>query len=125
MTAQLTGGIASLMRRNALNHAQKYVFNRLFSTCACSLAGHSKWANIKHAKAAQDKKRALTFNRCYKDIVTAIRIGNGVTDLEVNSRLKTAINAARAVDMPKDKIEGVPTRKLASGALIDVQKHRY
>jgi hypothetical protein len=51
-----------------------------------------------------------------RDIVTAIRVSNGVTDLEINARLRTAINAARAVDMPKDKIEGshLPARDFFS-----------
>eukprot|EP00045_Choanoeca_perplexa_P003168 m.28964 g.28964 ORF g.28964 m.28964 type:complete len:294 (+) comp11902_c0_seq2:155-1036(+) len=92
---------------------------RCLSTSQHLLAGHSKWANIKHAKAAQDKKRSITFNRCSKDIVTAIRVSNGETNLDVNARLRTAINAARAVDMPKDKIEAAI--RLGSGEGVQPQ----
>lgn len=69
------------------------------------MSGHSKWANIKNRKGAQDKKRSEAFTRASKDIMTAIREGGGNTNPEANVRLKTAIDKARAVNMPKENIE--------------------
>ena len=69
------------------------------------MSGHSKWANIKNRKGAQDKKRSVTFTKVAKDILTAIRTGGGKTNLEANLHLKTAIEKAREVNMPKENIE--------------------
>jgi YebC/PmpR family DNA-binding regulatory protein len=66
------------------------------------MAGHSKWANIKHRKAAQDAKKAGVFTKLAKDIVLAAKNGS---DPEINFRLKLAIDKARAANMPKDNIE--------------------
>lgn len=67
------------------------------------MAGHSKWANIKHRKGAQDAKRAKIFTRIIKEISVAVKEGN--TDPSSNSRLRTAIANAKAVNLPKDRIE--------------------
>ena len=67
------------------------------------MAGHSKWANIKHRKGAQDKKRGKLFTRCIKDIYVAVKEGGD--DINCNPRLKTAIQNAKGVNMPKDTIE--------------------
>jgi len=67
------------------------------------MAGHSKWANIKHRKGAQDKKRGKLFTRCIKDIYVAVKEGGD--DINSNPRLKTAIQNAKGVNMPKDTIE--------------------
>lgn len=69
------------------------------------MSGHSKWANIKNRKGAQDKKRSEAFTRASKDIMTAVREGGGNTNSESNIHLKTAIDKARAVNMPKENIE--------------------
>lgn len=69
------------------------------------MSGHSKWANIKNRKGAQDKKRSEAFTRASKDIMTAVREGGGNTNPESNIHLKTAIDKARAVNMPKENIE--------------------
>jgi YebC/PmpR family DNA-binding regulatory protein len=69
------------------------------------MSGHSKWANIKNRKGAQDKKRSEAFTRSAKDILTAIRMGGGNTNLEANSFLKTAVAKSREVNMPKENIE--------------------
>ncbi len=66
------------------------------------MSGHSKWANIKHRKAAQDAKKAGVFTKLAKDIVLAAKNGS---DPETNFRLKLAIDKARAANMPKDNIE--------------------
>ena len=67
------------------------------------MSGHSKWSTIKHKKAAQDAKRGKAFTRVIKEITVSARTGGG--DLEGNPRLRTAVAAAKAVNMPKDNIE--------------------
>ena len=67
------------------------------------MAGHSKFKNIQHRKGAQDKKRAKIFSRLAKEITVAAKMG--LPDPDSNPRLRTAILAARAQNMPKDNIE--------------------
>ena len=67
------------------------------------MAGHSKFKNIQHRKGAQDKKRAKIFARLTKEIMVAAKMG--LPDPDANPRLRTAILAARAQNMPKDNIE--------------------
>lgn len=69
------------------------------------MSGHSKWANIKNRKGAQDKKRSEAFTKMSKGIMTAIRSNGGNTNPETNLSLKTAIDKAREVNMPKENIE--------------------
>jgi YebC/PmpR family DNA-binding regulatory protein len=66
------------------------------------MSGHSKWHTIKHKKAALDAKRGKVFTRLIKEIVIAARGGG---DPDANSRLRTAIAAAKAVSMPADNIK--------------------
>ena len=67
------------------------------------MAGHSKFKNIQHRKGAQDKKRSKIFSRLAKEITVAAKMG--MADPDSNPRLRTAILAARAQNMPKDNIE--------------------
>ncbi|HET7585821.1 MAG TPA: YebC/PmpR family DNA-binding transcriptional regulator [Gemmatimonadaceae bacterium] len=67
------------------------------------MAGHSKWKQIKHYKAAADAKRGALFTKLIREITVAARSGGG--DPAGNPRLRTAIDAARAASMPKDNIE--------------------
>ena len=76
------------------------------------MAGHSKWANIKHRKGAQDAKRSKIFTRIIKELTVAVKEGG--PDIETNPRLRTAIQNAKGANMPKDTIER--TVKKASGA---------
>ncbi len=66
------------------------------------MSGHSKWATIKHKKAALDAKRGQAFTRLIKEISIAARSGG---DPDANARLRTAIAAAKAVSMPADNIK--------------------
>ena len=66
------------------------------------MAGHSKWANIKHKKAATDAKRGKAWSKISKAIMVAAKSGS---DPEVNIRLRTLITEARAVSMPKENID--------------------
>jgi len=67
------------------------------------MSGHSKWATIKHKKAATDAKRGRLFSRLIKEITVAARLGGG--DIDANPRLRAAISAAKAENMPNDNIE--------------------
>src|SRR5688572_13822423 len=77
------------------------------------MAGHSKWANIKHKKAATDAKRGKIFTRLIKEITVAARLGGG--DPGMNPRLRLAIDKATDNNMPKDTIERATKR--GSGSL--------
>ena len=67
------------------------------------MAGHSKWANIRHRKGRQDAKRGKLFTRLIREITVAARMGGG--DASANPRLRAAINDALGNNMPKDTIE--------------------
>lgn len=67
------------------------------------MSGHSKWAGIKHKKAAADAKRANVFTKLANTITVATRRGGG--DPSFNPSLRTALDAARKANMPKDKVE--------------------
>ena len=67
------------------------------------MAGHSKFKNIMHRKGAQDKKRAKEFSRLGREISVAVKVGGD--DPESNIRLRSAITAAKGLNMPKDNIE--------------------
>lgn len=67
------------------------------------MAGHSKWANIKHRKAAQDKKRGKVWTKCSKAIMAAARSGGA--DLDTNLALRYAVDEAKYANMPKDTIQ--------------------
>ena len=67
------------------------------------MAGHSHWAGIKHKKGKADKQRSKIFSKLSKEITVAAKLGD--KDPSMNSRLRSAIQAARSANMPKDNIE--------------------
>jgi YebC/PmpR family DNA-binding regulatory protein len=67
------------------------------------MAGHSHWAGIKHKKGKADKQRAAVFSKLSREITVAAKLGDKNPDM--NSRLRSAIQAARSANMPKDNIE--------------------
>lgn len=69
------------------------------------MSGHSKWATIKRAKGAADLKRGLTFTKISNAITVAVKTSGGITDPDSNFKLRLAVDAARAANMPKDNIE--------------------
>jgi YebC/PmpR family DNA-binding regulatory protein len=73
------------------------------------MSGHNKWSSIKHKKGKADAQRGRAFTKITRELITAAKIGGG--DPEGNSRLRQAINAARAVNMPNDNI----TRAIKKG----------
>jgi YebC/PmpR family DNA-binding regulatory protein len=69
------------------------------------MSGHSKWSTIKRQKTKSDVKKGLTFTKLSKAIIIAVKQGGGITDPGKNFRLRLAIDAARASNMPKENIE--------------------
>ena len=67
------------------------------------MAGHSKWANIQHRKGRQDEKRGKIWTRITREIIVAARAGGG--DINMNPRLRLAIDKAKAANMPADNIK--------------------
>ena len=67
------------------------------------MAGHSKWANIQHRKGRQDEKRGKIWTRITREIIVAARSGGG--DINMNPRLRLAIEKAKAANMPADNIK--------------------
>ena len=67
------------------------------------MAGHSQFKNIMHRKGAQDKKRAKIFTKIIRELTTAAR--TGLPDPNANPRLRAAVFAARAANMPKDTVD--------------------
>lgn len=78
------------------------------------MAGHSKWANIRHRKGAQDAKRGKIFTKLIKEITVAVKVAG--PDPDSNPRLRAAIQNARAQNMPKDKIETAINKGSGAGA---------
>lgn len=77
------------------------------------MAGHSKWANIRHRKERADAKKGKAFSRVAKEIISAVKVGG--PDEKTNSRLRLALQKARAVNFPKDNIE----RNIKKGCSAD------
>jgi YebC/PmpR family DNA-binding regulatory protein len=87
------------------------------------MAGHSKWANIKHRKAAADAKKGKVFTRLIKEITVAARLGGG--DAATNPRLRLAMDKAREANMAKDSVQNAVKR--GSGQLegVSYEEARY
>jgi YebC/PmpR family DNA-binding regulatory protein len=87
------------------------------------MAGHSKWANIKHRKAAADAKKGKVFTRLIKEITVAAKLGGG--DPNANPRLRLAMDKAREANMTKDSVQNAIKR--GSGALdgVSYEEARY
>src|SRR5436309_10347251 len=89
------------------------------------MSGHSKWATIKHKKAALDAKRGKSFTRIIKEIMIAARTGG---DPDMNPRLRTRIAAAKGVSMPADNIKKAIMRgtgELEGGQIEEVMFEDY
>lgn len=88
------------------------------------MAGHSKWANIKHRKAAQDKKRGKIFTKLIREITVAAR-GGGGGDLDTNPRLRLAVDKALSANMTRDTIERAIKRGTGEGDDANYEEIRY
>lgn len=90
------------------------------------MAGHSKWANVKHRKAAVDAKRGKIFTRILREVTVAVRLGGG--DPDANPRLRSAIVEARNNNVPNDNIDRAikkGTGELEGGALEEIVLEGY
>lgn len=90
------------------------------------MSGHNKWSTIKHKKARTDEKKGKEYTRLAKDIILAARSGGG--DPEANSKLKLAVQKAKAVNMPNDNIARAikkGTGELASEAIEELLYEGY
>jgi YebC/PmpR family DNA-binding regulatory protein len=87
------------------------------------MAGHSKWANIKHKKAATDAKRGKIFTRLIKEITVAARMGGG--DVGTNPRLRLAVDKALDANMPKDNIDRAIKRGCGELEGVNYEELRY
>ena len=87
------------------------------------MAGHSKFKNIMYRKGAQDKRRASLFGKLGREITVAARLGGA--DPEMNPRLRTAVLAARAGNMPKDNIDRAIKKGAGAGEGEDFEEIRY
>ncbi|MEJ7809882.1 MAG: YebC/PmpR family DNA-binding transcriptional regulator [Gemmatimonadaceae bacterium] len=87
------------------------------------MAGHSKWKQIKHYKAAADAKRGAMFTKLIREITVAAKFGGG--DPAGNARLRTAIEAARASSMPKENIERAVKKGTGELEGVDYQEITY
>jgi len=67
------------------------------------MSGHSKWSTIKHKKGKADQARGAAFSKLIREITTAARIGGG--DVNANPRLRTAVESAKAINMPADNVD--------------------
>jgi YebC/PmpR family DNA-binding regulatory protein len=87
------------------------------------MAGHSKWANIKHRKAATDAKRGKIFSRLIREITVSSRMGGG--DVSSNPRLRLAVDKAYDQNMPKDTIERAIKRGAGAQEGANYEEVRY
>jgi YebC/PmpR family DNA-binding regulatory protein len=88
------------------------------------MAGHSKWANIKHRKAAQDKKRGKIYTKLIREITVAARSGGG-GDPSANPRLRLAVDKALGANMNKDTIDRAIKRGTGEGDETNFEEVRY
>ena len=87
------------------------------------MAGHSKWANIKHRKAAQDAKRGKLWTKVLREVTVAARLGGGA--VHENPRLRLAVDKALAANVPKDTIERAVARGAGGGEGTDLDELIY
>ena len=87
------------------------------------MSGHSKWSSIRHKKSATDAKRGKIFSKLFKEIMVAARIGGG--DPAANPRLRTAVQAAKSENMPKDNIERAVKKGTGDLEGVDYEESTY
>jgi YebC/PmpR family DNA-binding regulatory protein len=87
------------------------------------MAGHSKWANIKHKKAANDKKRGKIWTKLLREVTVAAKEGGG--EIEMNPRLRLAVDKANAANVPRDTIDRAVKRGAGAGEGENYDEIRY
>jgi YebC/PmpR family DNA-binding regulatory protein len=92
-----------LIGANLLAKLARFAQAQRWQTGVTNMAGHSKWANIQHRKGRQDEKRGKIWTRLIREIVVSARQGGA--DLNMNPRLRLAVDKAKAANMPGDTIK--------------------
>jgi len=87
------------------------------------MSGHSKWANIKHKKGAEDAKRGKVFTKVVKEIIVAARFGGG--DPGTNPRLRTVLLKAKACNLPKDNIDRAIKKGIGDLDDVNYEENSY
>ena len=87
------------------------------------MAGHSKWANIKHRKAGQDAKRAKVFTKIIRELTVAAKLGGG--DVADNPRLRAVVDKALSANMTRDTIDRAVARGAGSGENENLEELVY
>jgi YebC/PmpR family DNA-binding regulatory protein len=113
-SAQVGGSAGVLLATTAPAYLK---FKRVF------MAGHSKWANIQHRKGRQDEKRGKLWTRVIREITVAARSGGG--DLSANPRLRLAIDKAKAVNLPADRIKYNIDKATGNQEGVNYEEIRY
>ena len=86
------------------------------------MAGHNKWSSIKHKKAKTDANRGKLFSKVSKELMMAVKLGGA--DVEMNPRLRLALQKAKEANMPKDNVDSAIAK--GSGADADADySHNY
>lgn len=87
------------------------------------MAGHSKWANIKHRKGREDAKKGKVFGKISKEITVAAKLGGG--DADGNPRLRLALEKARVANMPKDNVKRAIAKGTGEGGNVNYEQNFY
>jgi YebC/PmpR family DNA-binding regulatory protein len=114
---------ARLRKRPTSQRQLHYACARLARAMEKGMAGHSKWANIKHKKAAADAKRGKVWTRLIKEIQVAARMGGG--DIDSNPRLRLAVEKAYDANMPKDNVNRAIQRGVGGVDGASYEEIRY
>ncbi|MDQ6993499.1 MAG: YebC/PmpR family DNA-binding transcriptional regulator [Mariprofundus sp.] len=116
-----------VLTHNDAMHCAKYRLacyrSGRFSYEVSVMSGHNKWSSIKHKKAAVDAKRGKIFTRFIREITIAARLGGD--DADANPRLRSAITAAKGVNMPKDNIDRAISRGAGGDDGSNIEEVRY
>jgi YebC/PmpR family DNA-binding regulatory protein len=123
LAAGTTARAPSFRIRRPAQRVPRIISASLSSAFDDIMAGHSKWANIKHKKAATDAKRGKIFTRLIKEITVAARLGGA--DPSMNPRLRLAIDKAYSQNMPKDTIERAAKRGAGDLEGVNYEEIRY
>jgi YebC/PmpR family DNA-binding regulatory protein len=114
---------ARLRKRPTSQRQLHYACARLARAMEKGMAGHSKWANIKHKKAAADAKRGKVWTRLIKEIQVGARMGGG--DIDTNPRLRLAVEKAYDANMPKDNVNRAIQRGVGGVDGASYEEIRY
>jgi YebC/PmpR family DNA-binding regulatory protein len=117
------GGGSSIVAKDAIEKIKFLGYNGDIRSKSTLMSGHSKWHNIQARKGKQDAKRAGAFTKLARGIMTAARGGGG--DVNMNFKLRIAVDKAKAVSMPKDNIERAIAKGTGAGGGVALSAVSY